>query len=307
MLRSTAQRIGDVYSSKSECLFRHDLYSAADFIYDSKKKRGEHHELFPLHILEAANCGVIPLLVRGSVAAEQLKGKGVLLESDDYQGICEGLKSVLCVPGKLKQLKKEMGSLGVIDESSEGELLGIITNLLAKTASSKPKDDKANVLDHLKSLAGDAKHHDVLVGVEDLLLKAKLNAKVKSELFQLKGDACFHLADYDSGSEAYSECLKFDSENASAYRGLGFIAIKGHSHEEAISFFKKALAKKRRRLPSSIWRGSCPPSIRFERRSYFLVGKKVTIFYKTMAHLPVAFKTALIPSLFGMPISQDPH
>jgi len=42
--------------------------------------------------------------------------------------------------------------------------------------------------------------------------------------------------------DAFAESAQCDPLNASAYRGLGQVAFHGHSHEEALTFFKKALS-----------------------------------------------------------------
>ncbi len=42
--------------------------------------------------------------------------------------------------------------------------------------------------------------------------------------------------------ESYGKALQDNPQNGAAMRGLGFLALQGHSHEESLTFFRRALS-----------------------------------------------------------------
>ena len=61
---------------------------------------------------------------------------------------------------------------------------------------------------------------------------------------QLRGDVFYGLGEMEEATNAYSEGMRIDDKNLECLRGLGFVSWKGHSNEEAMIFFRKALAVK---------------------------------------------------------------
>jgi tetratricopeptide (TPR) repeat protein len=58
---------------------------------------------------------------------------------------------------------------------------------------------------------------------------------VRGEIFLSQGKM-------EAAMESFSEALRLDDRLIDAYRGLGQVSFRSHSHDEALAFFKRALA-----------------------------------------------------------------
>jgi tetratricopeptide (TPR) repeat protein len=84
---------------------------------------------------------------------------------------------------------------------------------------------------------------DVLMKCEELKeYAATCELEHFSEILRIRGDALVALARADEAILSFEQSLKANQSNFHALRGLGYLAWHGHSHEDALSFFKRGLA-----------------------------------------------------------------
>lgn len=225
--------------------FRDDLYSASDVVLSLKRSRGLNHEPFPLNVLEAASSGCIPIYSRNSYTAEFFTEVGIGVLDESHESISHAFKELFTKPGKFRLEKEKMQ--GSWYEQMEPKLLSKNLDLEIQKALSKNQnmlsiisnDSVAEVQGILSRGAID----DALKKVEILLSSEPQRTKNRSKLLRIKGDALVKQSQLDQGMEAYSASLGFDEDNHLAYLGLGHIAFQGHANEDALTFFRKALAK----------------------------------------------------------------
>lgn len=62
------------------------------------------------------------------------------------------------------------------------------------------------------------------------------------EALRIKADVHYALGDIKSAALGYDEVLAYNSDNAKALRGLGFVSWMQHMNTEAVSYFKKSLS-----------------------------------------------------------------
>jgi tetratricopeptide (TPR) repeat protein len=198
-------------------------------------------------MLEAMACGVVPVVSVGTVAAECASGVGLALTNDTFQGIAEGLRKLLSENFSLANEKQR-----VVDHMREhfslqktgSQLKAAIAELVSEKPNSLPvKKAAAASVEGIHALIKQNNFDEALVRLETQLLMP-IGKGMRAEVLRLKGDVLYHMSRLDEAMEAYSECLRSNADDFEAYRGLGYISLKGHSHEEALTFFKKSLAKR---------------------------------------------------------------
>ena len=84
---------------------------------------------------------------------------------------------------------------------------------------------------------------EVLVRCEEMRdFSADSEARLYSEILRIRGDALMALSRNEDAALAFEEALKQNLKNHHALRGLGYLAWQGYSHDDAMRFFKRALA-----------------------------------------------------------------
>jgi tetratricopeptide (TPR) repeat protein len=85
--------------------------------------------------------------------------------------------------------------------------------------------------------------NEVLVRCDEMRdFSAENEARLYSEILRIRGDALMALTRNEEAAKAFEDALKQNLKNHHALRGLGYLAWQGHSHEDAMRFFKRALA-----------------------------------------------------------------
>jgi tetratricopeptide (TPR) repeat protein len=227
--------------------FARDMYSASDFIFCPRRQREDFHEEFPLNDLEAIAAGCIPLFKMGSLLSEFCGESGIALDDVNFQSIADGLAKILNQPGGLNrasnaaraQIEKAC-NLVASDDGMRCELDDLIKlSREMKMTANSAAERMQNVLVAVR----EGKVREPLVTLEECLLASDVRADVRAELLTEKGLLLNHMGRLEDAFEALNEAVRLDEDNMAAYRGLGFLSLKSHSHEEAISFFKKALSR----------------------------------------------------------------
>jgi len=226
--------------------FLADLLNASDIIVSPKPEKTEFHEDFPLNILEAMSCGVVPIVSAGSVGQE-IAGDACLVVADNsYQSIYLGLRKIITIKDMLFDLSNKavihIHSHFSKDKSSStllSEVWGLIeSNNERRTAIVDFEELSSKVLRWIR----EGNVIESMHAIEDALLVFEDSIQMKAKILSLKGDVDFAKGDYDAAMKSYSSSIQMDDGQFKSLRGLGYIAWQSHSNEDALTFFRKSLA-----------------------------------------------------------------
>lgn len=236
-----------VFIHQASAAFASDMYAASDFVFCPRRHRDDFHEDFPLNDLEAIASGAVPIFKMGTLISEFCSDSGIPLSDVNFQTIADGLAGVLNKPGGIKRAsEKAVDTIlkGCTPEKVSSWLAKEIDELLEvsngmKVASQSSAERAELLLENIRQ----GKVSEPLIQIEEFLLEQGLRADVRSELLTEKGLELSRKGDLEQSFEALHDAVKLCESNTAAYRGLGYLSLKSHSHDEAISFFKKALAR----------------------------------------------------------------
>ncbi len=225
--------------------FLQDLYSAVDVLVHLRHQSPDVHESFPLHLLEAAGCGAIPVVSTGTIAAEVLANVAVILSDDNFQALALQLINQIQDNTRLAQKRASVASFVATNFSPEATsqpLLTVVNDLL-QTAKATPRkiSSFADEITRYENLLRDGRPQDTMIVLEEAILRHTLPS-ARSELMRLKGEALTRSGRAEDAIQAYTESLQLNDTNAQSYKALGYLSLQSHAHEEAVTFFKKALA-----------------------------------------------------------------
>ena len=223
-----------------------DLLNASDFYLVPGGVSPHRPEEYPLAILEAMSCGVIPIVPAGSVAAELCKGIGFTFSHGTGTTLTSSIFRALNDLQNLPTLSNQAMEYVKNDWNSserQAAFLHDVMNLTWTTQSHKSSRKSPRALiQEVESLVQSGAELDALIQVEEAELHGIDSIPCQAELARLKGDALYNLGRINEAMDAYTKSMHLDDNNPDCLRGLGFIAWHGHSNEEALTFFKKALA-----------------------------------------------------------------
>lgn len=225
--------------------FLHDLYAASDMVVHMRHNSPDLHEAYPLHILEAGACGALPIVSAHTVAAEALGKSAVVLQDDSFQNLALqigdlGLNADAYLRKREAVVKHLQAEFTVAATSKHLE--AAVKPLLAIAENGGPKQlDFASEVMRYEDLIRAGRADDTVVMLEEAILRHTLPTS-RSELMRLKGEALTRCGRAEDAIQAYTESLQLNDTNAHSYRALGYLSLQSHAHEEAVTFFKKALA-----------------------------------------------------------------
>ena len=225
--------------------FLKDLYCASDIIFDPKMIKGDYLPDMPAHIAEAMACSVVPMVVSGSVAAEISGDAGFVCADGSPESIAAVLQNILLDPVLLerKRLQTQRRCHESFDLSIQSQRFK--ESLQQVLSSQKGSGDQIhNLLDKAKIQLQAGKDRDALISLEECKIIGIKTSGDRVKWNQLRGDVFYGLGEMEEATNAYSEGMRIDDKNLECLRGLGFVSWKGHSNEEAMIFFRKALALK---------------------------------------------------------------
>lgn len=226
--------------------FLPDLFNAADFYIMTAATGSDRPDQYPLSLLEAMGCGVIPIIPAGSVAAEICQSVGYSYNPTQLTSLAMALFRAVHDPRLLSEQKATISQFihqSWHTPSSSPQLVEDVRNLLH--SNSTGGESWASPAEILRKIARDIEENrelDALIKIEEAELRGFDTVSYLAELACMKGDALYNLGRMDEAMTAYSTCMQLDPNNPDCLRGLGFLAWHGHSNEEALTFFKKALA-----------------------------------------------------------------
>ena len=224
--------------------FLPDLLAASDFLVMPTGSEDTRHEPYPLLMLEAMAAGVVPIVPSGSVAAELAGESGIVQTAEGRGGLLGALRTALKAPSELDDAKlcarnfavRQYGLESTGAAAMEREVMAALEQFPTTRATGRDLTHQAG-LDLIRGQRADA-----LVKAEEALLIGDLDATTRAEALGIRGDAGYSGGDVTSALLSYEAGFKLDERNLRCLRGLGYVAWQGHANDEALSYFKKALA-----------------------------------------------------------------
>ena len=238
----------------SQVLFLHqdpepflaDLFNASDFYLVTAASNSDKTEPFPMSLLEGMGCGMIPIVPAGTVAAELCANHGFQYISNHLSSLTMSLIHAANFKSNIDLQKNTFSNFSLNHATSASHSCDFSQELFDQmkraAANLVTTTSPAEILRSIAYDVENGKDLDALVKVEEAELRSFESASCLAELSCLKGEALYNLGRMEEAMSAYSVCMQIEPNNPRCLRGLGFIAWHGHSNEEALTFFKKALA-----------------------------------------------------------------
>jgi hypothetical protein len=227
--------------------FYRDVLSATDIMVEGRGENANSAGSVPWHVVSAAGLGVDIVAPRGSIT-EDVLSRRVATYIDEF--------TPMDISGALVSLF-ERGRIGREERLSRGSLVHEVMSLQAVSESVCKLIEELCTHDEgaqrRQGLADFVKQHqvpvtfknanEVLVVCEEAReFSSECELNLYSEILRIRGDALIALSRADEALTSFEDSLRQNGLNYHALRGLGYMAWQGHSHEEALRFFKRALA-----------------------------------------------------------------
>jgi tetratricopeptide (TPR) repeat protein len=223
-----------------------DMYAACDAVFVPRSTATDLHEEIPLPMLEAMACGVVPIVTAGSIAAEMAGYGGVVVPDDGHAHVAAALQTLLQDQALAKRLRERAQTKVQTENAGEASIADFVAGIeaLLRTTPVSPTAprDLSHTLAEVDAELRRGGERDALVKIEEALLLTPMSASTRADLLCRKGEAFYALADYEPATAAFDEALKLVDRHPRVLRGLGFVSWQGHANEEALAFFRKALA-----------------------------------------------------------------
>lgn len=259
-----------------------DLYCASDLVTTLRPQDRNIADHGKRWLLEAAATRVLPLLPAGSQTTEWLAGAGIEMAADAPTDVAK-FWSILA--GEREELDKRRDACAAhVREAHDAEkLVGLIEREI-EIHLERSSREVVRERDLFQELYHKVEAHlaagslaEVFTGVEDLLLRVGERTKDRSDLLRIKGDAYLHAGNLEEATQTYADASQLDESNWRAYLGLGQLAFMSHSHEEAIKFFKKVLARDPNNYHAMLGFGGVYRRLKMFEEAVFWLGKCVEL------------------------------
>lgn len=225
--------------------FLQDLYCAADArIYLPSPERA----YLDFDIVESTLCGAVPIYPTHASLNEILLRQGKSIVDTSMGSFANAFEEIFLKNGHLAEAKRTC----VTQLRKHYELQPSIEQITAVIEQTfnlyHPKIQKRLSLEDVEKQLHT--HNKGIETIETALTLEHWNPQERADLLRMRADRLSQGGDLEESMHDYENALQLDPDNFRSYRGLGYLAFKGHSNEDAIHFFKKALAKNKDDGPS---------------------------------------------------------
>lgn len=225
--------------------FLPDLLNACDLQIFGRWKSTSKAQTVPFEVLESMTAGVIPIVPVGT-AADDLIGGQVRFQVEDCVAHILAEK-IFTIVTQDAWLALQTAVLGIGQRYLRADWVDGLSKIISDSIVRKrPEDARREYVEEfmrsVDTLPRKGREQEILSSVENFLASHQPEDKIKSNLTRIKGDAYYSLGEMEPAMQAYAQALELNDKNYEALRGLGYVAWKGYSHEEALSFFKRSMA-----------------------------------------------------------------
>ncbi len=226
--------------------FLQDLLCATEYLLEGRYFRKGTPETLPWHVLSAATSGVQIFTSPGTLADDWLSGH-MVTRFEDFASMDIALALSGALNGhpdaKARAARAEVASKSLMASNGAGVMVGVIEDLCQSDANSGRRQGLSEFVRRHQISVTFKDASEVLLACEEARdFSEACETSIRSEVLRIRGDALAALARGDEALVSFEESLRVDGQNHRALRGLGYLAWSGHSHEDALRFFKRALA-----------------------------------------------------------------
>lgn len=226
--------------------FLRDLLCSIDVLIEGRST-GDPMIQIPWHLVSAAYSGARFVLPVGSISDELLSNY-TARKIDDFtpMHLSEALvKKVSDGRDSLdRRLARSKSAVDAFDLTKASEvLLSAIEDVAGLDERRVRRRGLLSFVTQHQMPISYKEATDVLFRCEEMRdFSAESEIRLYSEILRIRGDALMALSRNEEAAVSFEDALKQSSKNHHALRGLGYLAWQGHSHEDAMRFFKRALA-----------------------------------------------------------------
>jgi tetratricopeptide (TPR) repeat protein len=270
-------RIGDrvLFLNQDSLPFWTDLCSASDvMIWD----RGDldTYDYFKHQLLQRSILSAIPVIFEKS-SNESMTGINIhRIESMQPGFLRKAVIDVLQAGFSRLELSQKLQSaeLAKFDDL----LHSLVRTMSDSLTSREPAVNAAlNLATSLIDFVQKQHAPSCLIQVEEAMLAPNISSIIRAELSRIKGDCLVALERHDEAVGSYEKALMENRDCGLAYRGLGYQAWRAHSHEEAMTFFRKCLALVNHEYHSLIGVGLIYRRLKMNREAMFWLKKALEV------------------------------
>jgi hypothetical protein len=235
-----------LFLSQDPTPFLRDLLCAVDVMIEGRGSP-EGISSLPWHVISAAYSGARFVLPSGSISDDVLSGHQVR-KIDDFTPIhlSEALVKKINDGRESADQRAERARVATqtlaLSEAT-AIVLGVIEEVGGRNERRLRRQGLLSFVKQYQIPISFKDANEVLVRCEEMRdFSAENEARLYSEILRIRGDALMALTRNEEAAKAFEDALKQNLKNHHALRGLGYLAWQGHSHEDAMRFFKRALA-----------------------------------------------------------------
>jgi tetratricopeptide (TPR) repeat protein len=238
-----------LFISQDTSPFQKDLYSATDLAISWIHQSDMESAHASFWILEAMACGARPLVSAHHPLAEAL-APIFTVEQNDYGTLAAELQKVyeereLAAYGREALVEQCRYQFDAADTAPIVE--AFIQKLASKTVQGTfggLNQDFYVLLERLKREASDASMDELVPLIDQGLQTWAWHPEFRAQLQLFKGHLLLKNNDLDGAMNCFELCTADECVHREAYLGLARIAYLTYASEEALSFYRKALAIK---------------------------------------------------------------
>ncbi|MDQ3230664.1 MAG: glycosyltransferase [Pseudobdellovibrionaceae bacterium] len=229
--------------------FQKDLYSATDLAISWIPKSDMESAHASFWILEAMACGARPLVSSHHPLAEVL-APAFTVEQNDYVTLARELQKVFEdreLPAYSRQALVEQCRYQFDAADTAPHVEAFIAKLAAKTPQGTfvgLNQDFYVLLERLKRESGNVALEELVPVIDEGLQTWSWHPEFRAQLQLFKGHLLLKNNDLDGAMNCFELCTADECVHREAYLGLARIAYLTYAVEEALSFYRKALAIK---------------------------------------------------------------
>jgi tetratricopeptide (TPR) repeat protein len=232
--------------------FIQDLYAASDVAISLYPYQPEIHEEYPSWILDSMTYGVIPIVESGCQASEFIAPCSQFLDRFTFHSDTpDSLAALLLRYRTNRPLAKETSEeikehtkTFLMDRGYINSMVDDLETLINDQSKTHIVYNMADIIEAAEQEIAQGQFSNALCTLEEALLaQGQLSQSSTLTIYGLKGDIHCQLGNFENAEKSYREGMALDPQDLRCLRGLGNLFWRNHSHEQALSFFKKALHK----------------------------------------------------------------
>jgi tetratricopeptide (TPR) repeat protein len=234
-----------IFLAQDPALFWRDVACASELVIWDQHRDLEKSEPLPIQLLKSVSSGCLNLIKSGTIFDDLSFGLPVLkIDHFEAMSLADSISTHWTTIQNLTSTRSSLPLTRYFASSEEVSLVvrDAFIKLVMRPAGETSRDRVERIVEAHKEPLNATIARDIAVDVEEALLIKNIPTNQLAELWRLKGDVHVAMGETEHGMRAFEKAFQTSDRCFRALRGLGYIAWMGHSHAEASTFFKRALA-----------------------------------------------------------------